>query len=207
MATIKGKPRGYFQKVLAIDCETTGLAVNADDPSYNPKTKDEYQSVSWGLVVADADTLKPIEKMYLEIQWNGESVWDKRAEAIHGLSREHLEKNGFTESEAVEAIGTLIMKHWGPNVSIRLLGHNVATFDMWFLRRLFRSQGIELKFGSRHIDTSTVGFVNWKTYTSDELFSLIGFDDRGKHNALDDALMSLESARVTRLLFEKGLEK
>jgi len=42
VATVKGKPRGYFQKVLAIDCETTGLAVNADDPSYNPKTKEEF---------------------------------------------------------------------------------------------------------------------------------------------------------------------
>ncbi len=206
MPTIKGKPRGYFQKVLAIDCETTGLAVNADDPSYNPKTKDEYQSVSWGFVVADADTLKPIEQMYLEIQWNGTSVWDNRAEKIHGLSREHLKENGFTESEAVEALGSLIVKHWGPNVSIRLLGHNVATFDVWFLRRLFRKFGIELKFGSRHIDTSTVGFVNWKTYTSDELFNLIGFKDRGKHNALDDALMSLEAARVTRLLFENCLD-
>ena len=90
MSTIKGKPRGYFEKLLAMDCETTGLAINKDDPSYNPDTKEEYQAVSWGLVVADAATLKPIEKMYIEIQWNGTSVWDNRAQKIHGLSREHL---------------------------------------------------------------------------------------------------------------------
>jgi DNA polymerase III epsilon subunit-like protein len=145
--------------------------------------------------------------MYLEIQWNGESKWDNRAQKIHGLSKEHLAKNGFTEAEAVEAIGTLIMKHWGPTVRIGTLGHNVATFDLWFLKRLFRRQGIELSFGSRHVDTSSIGFVNWNTFTSDALFEAVGFDERGDHNALDDAEMSLEAARITKLLFAKCLEE
>ena len=207
MPTIKGKPKGYFEKVLAIDCETTGLAINQDDPSFNPSTGEEYQSVSWGLIVADAATLKPIEDMYIEIQHNGVAKWDDRAQKIHGLSRDHLAKNGFTESEAVEAIGSLIMKYWGPTVSIRCLGHNVATFDIWFLKRLFRRHDIELRFGSRHIDTSTVGFVNWQTFNSDDLFDAVGFDQRDKHNALDDARMALDAARITRLLFNKCLEK
>jgi len=206
MATPKGKPRGYYNLILAMDCETTGLATNCDDPSYNPATDDEYQSVSWGLIVADAQSLKPIEKMYLEIQWNGDSVWDPRAERVHGLSRDHLAENGFTEAEAVEAIGTLIMKHWGPENSIRTLGHNVATFDLWFLKRLFRRQEIELRFGNRHIDTSSIGFVNWETYNSDDLFEVVGFDAREKHNALDDATMALEAARVTRLLFKTCID-
>jgi len=206
MTTIKGKPRGYFEKILAMDCETTGLAINKDDPSFDPDTGKEYQAVSWGFVVANAQTLQPIEKMYIEIQWNGVSTWDNRAQKIHGLSKEHLEKNGFTELEAVEAIGTLIMKHWGPTVRIGTLGHNVATFDLWFLRRLFRRHNIELSFGSRHVDTSSIGFVNWNTFTSDALFSMVGFDDRGDHNALDDALMSLESARITRNIFTNCLD-
>lgn len=206
MATIKGKPRGYFEKILALDCETTGLAVNRDDPSFNPETGEEYQAVSWGLIVANAQTLEPIEKMYIEIQWNEESKWDNRAQKIHGLSKEHLKKHGFTESEAVEAIGTLIMKHWGPTVRIGLLGHNVATFDIWFLRRLFRRHGIELSFGSRHVDTSSIGFVNWNTFTSDQLFEAVGFDDRGDHNALQDAEQSLEAARITKLLFQSCIE-
>jgi len=207
VSTIKGKPRGYFEKILAMDCETTGLAINRDDPSYDPEKGIEYQSVSWGFIVADAATLEPIEKMYIEIQWNGESKWDNRAQKIHGLSKEHLKKNGFTEAEAVEAIGTLIMKHWGPTVRIGTLGHNVATFDIWFLKRLFRRQGIELSFGSRHVDTSSIGFVNWNTFTSDQLFKAVGFEDRGDHNALDDAEMSLEAARVTKLLFNTCLEE
>ena len=206
MATIKGKPRGYFEKILAMDCETTGLAVNRDDPSYDPEKGIEYQSVSWGFIVANAQTLEPIERMYIEIQWNGESKWDNRAQKIHGLSKEHLAKNGFTEAEAVEAIGTLIMKHWGPTVRIGTLGHNVATFDLWFLKRLFRRHGIELSFGSRHVDTSSIGFVNWNTYTSDQLFEAVGFETRGDHNALEDAEQSLAAARITKLLFNKCLD-
>lgn len=206
MATIKGKPRGYFEKILAMDCETTGLAINRDDPSYDPENDVEYQSVSWGFIVANAQTLEPIEKMYIEIQWNGEAKWDNRAQKIHGLSKEHLAANGFTESEAVEAIGTLIMKHWGPTVRIGTLGHNVATFDIWFLKRLFRRHGIELSFGSRHVDTSSIGFVNWNTYTSDQLFEAVGFESRGDHNALQDAEQSLAAARITKMLFNKCLD-
>lgn len=206
MASPKNKPRGYYTRILAMDCETTGLASNCDDPSYNPETKEEYQAVSWGLIVADAQTFKPLDELYIEIQHNGDSVWDPRAQRIHGLSKEHLEQNGFTEEEAVEAIGTLIMKHWGPNVSIRTLGHNVATFDLWFFKRLFRRHGIELHFGNRHIDTSTIGFVNWETFNSDDLFEMIGFDARGEHNALEDAKMSLEAARLTRMLFKKCID-
>jgi DNA polymerase III epsilon subunit-like protein len=199
MGTIKGKPRGYFEKFLAIDCETSGLKYNSDDPS------DGFQSVSWGVIVADAKTLKPIEELYVEIKWNGESEWAMGAQRIHGLSKEHLEENGMTEEEAVVAIGSVITKHFGTN-ALCLLGHNVATFDLWFLKRLFRKFGIELKFGNRHVDTSSIGFVNWEVFTSDALFEEVGYDARGAHNALDDARMALEAARRTRVLFKTVLE-
>ena len=206
MATLKDKPKGYYEFILAMDCETSGLAVNNDDPSYNASTGEEYQSVSWGMIVASADTLKPVEKLYVEIQWNGDAVWDGRAEKVHGLSKKHLEEKGLTEEEAVEEIANFIIKYWGTDVSIRTLGHNVASFDLWFLKRLMRRHGIELKFGNRHVDTSSIGFVNWRAFTSDQLFEAVGFDERGAHNALDDAMMSLESARRTRMVFESILD-
>jgi len=199
MATVKGKPAGYFEKVLAVDCETSGLLFNGDDPS------EGFQSVAWGLIVADAHTLKPIEELYVEIQWDGESQWQSGAQKAHGLSKEYLTENGLTEEQAVVEMGALIMRHFGDG-KICLLGHNVCSFDIWFLKRLFRKFKIELKFGARHVDTNSVGFVNWETYNSDDLFELIGFEARGDHNALEDARMSLESARVTRMLFNTLLE-
>ena len=207
MSTVKDKPRGYFKYVLAMDAETTGLKFNADDPS------EGHQAVSWGFVVADAHTLQPIEKLYVEIKWNETSL-DAReadpkfgtyAEGIHGLTLAHLEANGLDEEDAVVEIATLILKYWGDG-NIRCLGHNVATFDIWFLKRLMRAHDIELKFGSRHIDTSGAGFINFETFTSDALFEMVGFEARDDHNALDDANMALESARVMRTIFQSALD-
>lgn len=213
MASPKGKPKGYFEKLLAMDCETTGLCYNNESPVYNPRTGERHQAVSWGIVVADALTLKPIEKLYVEIKWNDESkrqrqenpTFGKQAEKIHGLTFEKLEKRGLTEVEAIEEIGSLILKHWGPTVSVRTLGHNVHLFDLAFMRDLFTRYDIHLKFGNRHYDTNSVGFVAMTTWNSDELFENMGFEERKDHNALEDALMALESARRLRIMFKKCL--
>lgn len=210
MASPKNKPRGYFEKLLAIDCETTGLCYNSDSPVYNPKTEERHQALSWGVIVANSMTLKPIEKLYTEIKWNEESLlqrqknpaFGKGAEKIHGMTFQHLEENGVDEEQAVEQIGTLILKHWGPTVSIRCLGHNVHMFDLFFMRDMFRRHGIELKFGNRHYDTNSLGFTLLTTWNSDELFEYMGFPKREDHNALDDAMMALESARRLRVTFQ-----
>lgn len=213
MASPKDKPRGYFDYLLAIDCETTGLCFSNDNPVHNPKTGEYHQAVSWGLVVADATTLKPIEELYVEIKWNDKSKkqrknnpqFGKKAEEIHGLTRKYLEDNGLDEEDAIVKMGELILKYWGPTTSIRTLGHNVHMFDLVFLRDLFERNGVHLKFGNRHYDTNSIGFINWETFNSDDLFGLVGFDARGAHNSLDDAKMALEAARITRMIFQKAI--
>jgi DNA polymerase III epsilon subunit-like protein len=207
------KPRGYFQYLLAMDCETTGLCTNQDDPTHNPDTGERHQAVSWGLIVADSTTLKPIEKMYVEIKWNptskkqqkADSQWGTRAEQIHGLTQAYLEKNGVDEEDAVVQMGEMILKYWGPTGNIRCLGHNVHTFDMPFFRDLFRRHGVPLKFGNRHYDTNSIGFATFMTYNSDDLFEAVGFEHRGDHNALTDAEQALESARIVRKIFTKAI--
>jgi len=208
MALPKSKPRGYFEKLLALDCETTGLTFGGDDPSVG------HQAVSWGLIVTDFKTLQPIEELYVEVKWNDISKaarkkdpsFGKRAEEIHGLTYEYLEKNGLDEEEAVVQMVSMIMKHWGPTSCIPLLGHNVVSFDMWFLKRMTRAYDINLKHGARHFDTNTIGGICWQNFNSDDLFASCGFEDRGEHNALDDAKNSLESARLTRMIFNEGLK-
>ena len=185
-----------------------------DNPIYNPKTGERHQTVSWGVIVADAETLKPVEDLYVEIKWNEKSKeqraadpsWGSKAETIHGLTQEYLEKNGVTEEEACCLIGELILKYWGPDGTIRTLGHNVHTFDMPHFRDMFARHEIPLRFGSRHYDTNSGGFFTFGTWNSDDLFSMVGFEDRNAHNALDDAHMSLASARAMRLIFQKALE-
>lgn len=203
-----------FNKIIAADCETTGMCFNSDSPVFNPKTNERHQAVSWGFVIADTDTLKPIDELYLEIKWNQHSIAAKKrgksfgvkAESIHGLTYEYLKENGVSEEDAVVQIGELILKYFKPDRSLNLLGHNVISFDLWFLRDLFQRYNIPFKFSHRHVDTNSLGFGTFNTYTSDQLFENCGFSARDAHNALEDAKMSLASARVIRKIFSLGLE-
>jgi DNA polymerase III epsilon subunit-like protein len=196
------KPRGYFEKILVVDVETSGYASGCDDASYDPTTGDTYQIVSIGLIVANAQTLKPIEELYVEVKWDGVSKWNAGAQKVHGLSLEHLEEHGLSSSDAVVEIASLIINHWGPTGNVVLLGHNVATFDIWFLKRLLRSEGLEIRFSNRTIDSNGVGFSVFSTFNSDDLFLQIGCEarDPAKHNALDDAKQSLSVIRTVRAL-------
>ena len=195
---VDASQRGFFSKVLAMDCETSGIA-KGHDPSIG------YQAVSWGFVVADADTLAPIEKLYVEIKWNKQSKWDSKAEAVHGLSKSYLEANGLEEQDALVEIANLIYKYWDPNSEfssqrcIRCLGHNVATFDVWFLRQLFEKYGMPLITGNRFVDTSTIGWAMFDCFNSDDAFDLIGVK-RNKHDALEDAESSLALVRTARMM-------
>ncbi len=175
---------GYFQFILAIDCETT--------------------------VVAKTNDLKPIDELYLEIKWNEQSKakrredpsFGRKAETIHGLTYEYLEENGIDEITAAYKINQLLTKYWGPNNIVRTLGHNVHMFDLPFLRGTLARGGVERDFGNRHYDTNSAGFIALMTWTSNELFEMMGFDVRNTHKAIDDAKMALESARRLRLLFQ-----
>lgn len=198
------KPRGYIEKALFIDCETSGLAYNNDDPSFDPITNKTYQAVSFALAVVNAQTLDIIEELYVEIKWDGVSVWDKRAQAVHGLSLEHLEENGLDEEDAVVAIASLILKYWGPESPVCLGGHNVATFDKYFLQRLLRKHGIEVRFGSKAIDTNSIGFAVFGTHNSDDLFELVGIvRDPENHNALDDVRACVKAVKMVRQISKR----
>lgn len=206
---IQNKPKGYFEKILAIDCETTGINFVTDNPLKPANPSDGHQAVSWGLIVADATTLKPIEELYIEIKWNEASKaaraadpeWGKGATKIHGLTYQHLEENGLSEEEAVVKIANLIIKYWGPTSAIKALGHNVHMFDIPFLQSLFLRHGIILPVGSRHYDSNSIGFITG-AFTSDALFDTMGFDARDSHNALEDTRMALESCRRIKVLWD-----
>jgi len=198
------KPRGYIERVLFIDAETSGIALGSADPSYDEASGKEYQAVSWGLVVADAQTLKPLDKLYVEIKYNGTAEWSKEAQKVHGLSLAYLEENGVDEEDAVVQIAELILKHWGHDGVVCVGGHNVATFDLPFFRRLLNKFDINVKFGSKTIDTNAIGFATFGTHNSDDLFEMVGLPPRDPagHNALDDADRARQAVMYVRKLFK-----
>ena len=217
MSSPKDKPKGYFEYFVAVDCETTGLCFknykHEENPVYNPETGERHQAISWGILIVRASDFAIVDEMYLEVQWNNESRrqrlrypdFGKGAEKVHGLTQEYLENNGIPEEEAVLKIGTLIAKYFGGDNSIKLLGHNVHLFDLPFMRDMFKRYGVDMKFGNRHYDTNSGAFMTFGTWNSDQLFEQLGFEARGDHNALDDIKMTLEAARIMRVLFQKFL--
>lgn len=202
----KSKARGYFKFILAIDTETTGLFINSDMPDYDPTTGKYHQILSIGLIVLDEHTGDEIDRVYVEVKWDGKSEWSAGAEKVHGLTKQYLEQNGVTEEHAVELIGELILKYWGPTNKLCLLGHNVATFDLWFFRSMFRRHGIELRFGNRHIDTFSLAQGTVGAFNSDDLFETIGMDTRGAHNAMDDIVYTVEAYRMIRRLWNSKVQ-
>lgn len=184
------KNSAKFDKILAVDVETSGLNRDGLDPSVG------YQIVSIGMIIADTTTFSPIDQLYLEIQWNGEAKWDGFAESIHGLSKEYLLENGLDEESAVEKIALFLDKHYGIDKAISCLGQNVSRFDVAFLRSLLAKYDVPFKFAHRHLDTFSLSMPTIGAFSSDELFKLMGFEDRGKHNALDDAKMALKSVKI-----------
>lgn len=199
-----------FDLTLACDAETTGIAFGEVDPTRNPATGEKFQAVSFGFIVANVHTLQPIDELYVEIQWDESYVWSDGAQAVHGLSREYLKENGMTREEAAHKVADFIEKYFGPIDSIRkicLLGHNVATFDRYFLIDLLQSVGRVPQLGNRHIDTFSLGVVTVDAFSSDELFDMIGIErDPKNHNALDDTKAALKAARTIKKLMKAKLD-
>jgi DNA polymerase III epsilon subunit-like protein len=193
------------QYILAIDWETSGADFGKDSSL-------TYQGVSFGAIVANATTFEPIEKLYVEIKFDSTKwKWTEEAAKIHGLTIEHLEKNGISQEDAAVKLAELILKYWGPESKVMFLGHN-PEFDRRFTNQLMNTIDIEFSVEKRtnlnswiqlhHVilDTSALGFITLGLFKSDLLFSAIGFPERGDHNALVDVEQTLETCKVIREL-------
>lgn len=195
---------------LCIDWETSGSSWGGDSSK-------EYQGLSFGAIVFNTEDFSPVEKLYHEIKFNPEKYkWNDSAQDIHGMSREYLDKHGVSQEDAAVALAELILKYWGPDSKVMLLGHN-PEFDRRFTNQLLNSIEIEFsveketQFSSwiqlHHVilDTSACGFITLGLFKSDLIFEKIGFEERGKHNALDDAERTLETCAAIRQIMKIGI--
>lgn len=188
--------------VLFIDVETTGLAIGVMDPTLNPETGARYQPISIGALVVDISSMTVVDKLYVEIQFDGSKyVWSPEAERVHGLSRQYLATAGIPIEQAAVQLAKLIVKWWGTDKAVSLGGHNVATFDRWFIYHLLDDVGIAVKWANKTYDSNSVGFAVFNAHSSDQLFKIIGVT-RDKHNALEDAHASFLVFKKARKLIE-----
>jgi DNA polymerase III epsilon subunit-like protein len=199
MSTIYSRhsPGKYF---LAIDHETSGSDFGGD----SSKT---YQSIAFGAVIASVETLEPVETLYREMHFDDTRYqWTAEAEKIHGLSREHLAAHGVPREEALADLLDLILRYIGTESKIMFGGHNVD-FDIAFTEALAADFGVQLKVHHVKLDTSSTAFICIGEYRSDDVFEFFtGKVRTGAHDALDDALMTLETMRNIRALINQALQ-
>lgn len=193
------QPTGYFDRILALDSETSGIFFEANPARLGDE---RYQAVSWGMQILNGD-FEVLDELYIEIQWDGKSKWSDRAQKVHGLTKEHLAANADTFEDAYVKIVNFIFK-WFGTTPVVVLGHNVA-FDLAFLRSDLQELDLKLSFGNRVLDSNTLGFTVFETYTSDQLFEILGQEDRESHNALDDIKRTVQAFRVARSLARQVL--
>jgi hypothetical protein len=195
---------------LAIDWETSGATWGGDSSK-------EYQGLSFGAVVFNAQTFEVVEKLYREIQFDEKKYkWSPEAEAIHGMSQHYLLEKGVTQEEAAIDLAELILKYWGPTNKVMFLGHN-PEFDRRFTNQLTQVIGMEFStekttdaeawIQMHHVmlDTSALGFITLGLFKSDLLFDAVGLEERAEHNALTDALYTVETCARIRLLVQTAL--
>ena len=194
---------------LCLDWETSGATWGGDSSV-------DYQGLSFGAIVFDMKTFSPAIELYHQIKFNpAKYKWSKEAEAIHGMSQQHLEQNGVTQEEAAADLASLILDTFGTS-KVMFLGHNPG-FDIRFTNQLLQTIGIEFSVERstnadgwiqlHHVvlDTSATGMIALGLFKSDLLFDAIGLEERGAHNALGDARYTLESCARIRLLVETAL--
>ena len=195
---------------LCIDWETSGSTWGGDSSI-------DYQGLSFGAAVVRLADYEVLDTLYAEIKFDDTKYqWADTAEKIHGLSREYLAKNGMTQEAAAELLLNFIVEHFG-TTKIVFIGHNME-FDVRFTAQLLATVGFAFgkeripgderpRVGLHHvcIDTASVGLALTQIFKSDILFGLFAGADRGAHNALEDVLITVETLKNIKILFQSAL--
>jgi|694.fasta_scaffold06347_29 oligoribonuclease (3'-5' exoribonuclease) len=183
---------------LCLDFETSGSTWGGDSSI-------DHQALSLGMAVFNTRTLDVVDSLYLEMKFDASRYkWSAEAEAIHGLSQAYLEEHGLSNEDAVVQIVEFLLKYFGPNPEIMVMGHNVD-YDLLFMRQMLVPHNMMFHVHNVKIDTAGVSFVNFVTYKSDHLFEITGVGDRDTHNALADVFMTIAAVKFMRDLVEMAL--
>jgi len=180
---------------LAIDWETTGYSI--------PNYASQHSGISFGAAIFDTKSFEVVDSLYVEIHPDPSKIWDDGAERIHGLSKEYLAANAITRDEAACQLASLVIK-WIGTGKVMVLGHRVH-FDIAFTDDLMSVIDVKFEWDPIKIDSAAIGAVFLNETSSDGVFRACGFNDRNEHNALEDILLTLESIRIIKMQYLKGI--
>jgi DNA polymerase III epsilon subunit-like protein len=115
--------------------------------------------------------------------------------AVHGIPREHLEKDGVESKEAMQRFADWTKSCLKEDEKAVFVGHNVV-FDWAYINYYFQHFRIENVFGYKAIDSKSLAMgvlgISWwdsnKEFLLQKIPGLIGLgSDESAHNALHDA--------------------
>lgn len=170
-------------KILVVDTETGGL-----DPAND-------SILSLGACVLDTETGEIVDRFYSLVH-ESHIVAHPKALAVNGLSVEHIMEHGATPGTVVTLLNDFMRKNGLKKPT--LAGHNIAGFDMGFIRRLYKQANVTwLPFDYHVLDTMSIavmlrfyGHLPVEKVSLDCLCQHFGIVIREseEHNSLEDAV-------------------
>jgi ribonuclease T len=146
----------------------------------------------------------PSVGFYVELKPIPEHAWDDRAEAIHRLSREQLDRDGIEPRTAMERFATWIERASAGRNPV-FVGFN-APFDWMFVADYFWRYLGRNPFGFSALDLKSYfmasqGVPHWEGTRRTNVDAALGIDPDHNHHALDDAM---GQARLARMLLTRS---
>lgn len=186
--------------LLLLDSETSGSTFGTYEETFS-----RYQAVAFGAIIASTETFEPIAELYFEVKFDDSKYeWSDSAKKVHGLTREHLEQNGLDNEEAAATLAEFLLDHFGTG-KVMFAGHN-PNFDICAMAQLLEPHGVMPDLHHVVLDTSGIGFVTTGKYRSNDVFTIFNGERAEKHNALDDARMTLTVLQSVKQIFTHGAE-
>ena len=173
-------------KILFLDTETGGLDETI------------YSLLTIGLVVWDDKNNIDMKEIWISKE---QYITDPKSMAINKINLNLLQEKGVSELDAIKCVENFCTKHFG-NEKIILAGHNIS-FDVSFLKKLYRTYGydFETRFSHKMIDTVSIlkylylsGQITEELQSFDAMREYLGItmQDDKRHTALGDALATAQ---------------
>jgi ribonuclease T len=140
----------------------------------------------------------PADGFYRELRPIAEMPWASSAEAVHGLSRDHLASHGVEPRDAMAGFATWL-EQVSDGAQPVFVGFN-APFDWMFVADYFHRFLGRNPFGVSAMDLKAVYLgryrvARWSETTKRHVSGAVEGSLAHTHNALDDARMQAQLAR------------